>query len=119
MRLKRSCIVMNELLDTGLSELLDIPIVAICFVIGFIVKNYTKLPNKFIPLMMMGTGIISNIAIILTNHESLNAMHFICGAISGLASTGSYELIVNTFGLKKSKNDEPPDDEIVDESTEE
>ena len=42
---------------------------------------------------------------------------FISGAISGLASTGSYEFIINAFGLKnKKENDDTK--EVIDEENE-
>ena len=80
-----------------------IPIVVACFVLGYVIKNYIpKIPNKVIPLIMIIIGIIINIVItILTPDTSITVVTIIAGAASGLASTGSYELIRTTFGLTK------------------
>lgn len=51
---------------------------------------------------MLLVGIIANVIITCTNGETVTLTTFLGGATSGLASTGSYELIVNTFNLKDS-----------------
>lgn len=97
------------MVDTSLiTQFLIIPIIALCFVIGFVIKNYTKLPNKYIPLIMLVCGIIFNVILTITSSDKITIMTFISGAISGLASTGSYELIRNALGLNPTNktNDE-------------
>ena len=88
----------------GLSDVIVIPVVLICFMIGYEIKNHTKIPNDKIPLCMVIIGIITNIVITHDNNESITLTSIIYGAFSGLASTGSYELIVNMFKLKENKN---------------
>lgn len=90
--------------DTSdLKNCVVIPIVVACFVLGYVIKNYIpKVPNKIIPLIMIVIGIILNIVItLLTPEASITVVTIIAGAASGLASTGSYELIRTTFGLTK------------------
>lgn len=90
--------------DTSdLKNCVVIPIVVACFVLGYVIKNYIpKVPNKIIPLIMIVIGIILNIVItLLTPEASITVVTINAGAASGLASTGSYELIRTTFGLTK------------------
>lgn len=93
---------MNEINIMGL---INIPIVAICFILGYVIKNYIKkIPNKYIPLIMLGVGSVTGITMSLMSND-MDIMHsIISGAVSGLASTGAYEFIVNTFGLKVNKD---------------
>ena len=113
------------------SSLINIPVVAVCFVVGYLIKNsIPKIPNKCIPSVVTVVGAIAGVIISATSGDtSLSSISngFISGAISGLASTGSYEFIINAFGLKnKKENDdtkevineenEAEDDTITDES---
>ena len=76
-----------------LSEYLVVVVVAICFAIGYIIKNSCPIiPNKYIPLIMGILGVILNVW--------LNAWNFtpeilLGGLASGLASTGAFELVRN------------------------
>ena len=91
------------------SSLINIPVVGICFVVGYLIKNsIPKIPNKCIPSVVTVVGAIVGVIISATSGDaSLSSISdgFISGAISGLASTGSYEFIVNIFGLKNKKED--------------
>ena len=111
------------------SSLINIPVVGICFVVGYLIKNsIPKIPNKCIPPLVTVVGAIIGAVISAINGDaSISAIGngFISGAISGLASTGSYEFIVNIFGLKNKKEDsviteeseEEPEDTSIDSNS--
>ena len=103
------------------SSLINIPVVAVCFVVGYLIKNsIPKIPNKCIPSVVTVVGAIAGAIISAASGDaSLSSIGngFISGAISGLASTGSYEFIINAFGLKnKKENDDTK--EVIDEENE-
>lgn len=77
---------------------LVIPVVVInCLSIGFLIKtSLTFIPNDKIPLIVVVAGIFYNSWI---NNWTLTPKVFIEGVVSGLASTGSFELIRN-LGIK-------------------
>ena len=81
---------------TDISFLLDFvdPIIlGICLAMGYALKNaFEKFPNKFIPLTAMCIGMV--LAIVL-NFQNLTAEVILGGMISGLASTGLYEMLKN------------------------
>ena len=102
-------------------SLINIPVVAVCFVVGYLIKNsIPKIPNKCIPSVVTVVGAIAGVIISAASGDaSLSSIGngFISGAISGLASTGSYEFIINAFGLKnKKENDDTK--EVIDEENE-
>lgn len=71
------------------SEYLVPMIVMFCLVVGYIVKKWIKdVDNKYIPTIVVITGALCNV---FYSGVSLEAIVF--GAISGLASTGMYELV--------------------------
>ena len=103
------------------SSLINIPVVGICFVVGYLIKNsIPKIPNKCIPSVVTVVGaIVGAIISAASGDASISSIGngFISGAISGLASTGSYEFIINAFGLKnKKENDDTK--EVIDEENE-
>ena len=107
--------------NCDVSSLINIPVVAVCFVVGYLIKNsIPKIPNKCIPSVVTVVGAIAGVIISATSGDtSLSSISngFISGAISGLASTGSYEFIINAFGLKnKKENDDTK--EVIDEENE-
>lgn len=96
--LSKGCDIMIDV--TIFSGLLVIPVVIICFLMGYVIKNYTPIKNKNIPLIMMVLGVVINVVLTLTDKNTgLNLMTFVSGAVSGLASTGSYELIKNSMNI--------------------
>lgn len=111
-----------DMSNFDITSIISIPILALCFVLGYVIKNYTKVPNKHIPLIMVVVGAIASVVVSILNGDSATGSlgnGIITGAVSGLASTGSYEFIVNTFGLKSKKNEsEDTADENVEEITE-
>lgn len=84
-----------------ITQYLVIPVVVACFLIGFVVKNYTKIPNKFIPLIMLVAGIIINVLINIPA-GTFSMICVIQGGLSGWASTGLHETIAKTIGYKNT-----------------
>jgi MFS superfamily sulfate permease-like transporter len=77
-----------------LFEFIDPIILGICLASGYALKYaFEKFPNRFIPLcaLVLGTilSIVCNISVGITAEVILGGM------ISGLASTGLYELLRN------------------------
>lgn len=76
-----------------LSQYLSVVVVGICLCVGFVIKNSLDfIPNKYIPAIMLVLGTTINI---LMNLNGINAEVILVGMLSGLASTGLYELFKN------------------------
>lgn len=76
-----------------LTQYLSIVVVGICLCIGYVIKNSLDfIPNKYIPLIMLVLGLAINI---LININGINAEVILTGMLSGLASTGMYEMFRN------------------------
>lgn len=91
------------------SNYIVITVVAFCFIIGFYIKNYTKIPNKFIPLIMLGCGVIFNVILAVIHNDTLSLTTFLSGAISGLSSCGTYDFLSKSLNFSKNEdsNDSP------------
>ncbi len=78
------------------------PLIVIgCWALGYVLKHAVKTDviNPFIPLILMITGIISNIwSTGVFSYEMV-----VAGAISGLAATGVYEAISNILNLSSEE----------------
>ena len=92
----------------GAESYLIIGVIVTCFVIGYVIKHYTKIPNEYIPIIMLCLGVIINVLLTIstTNYEtgepnSVNLVTIISGALSGLASCGLYDMLSKSLGLKK------------------
>ena len=84
-----------------LNPYMSVPVVAICFVVGYVIKNSTifgKLPNENIPLIVTVVGAIFGLLMVGLSPEG-----FIIGAVSGLASTGIHQVRTQFCELKASK----------------
>lgn len=84
-------------MDFGfLSDYLVILVIGICACAGYMLKNLipTDKINKYIPLIMGTLGIVLNLWV---NSWTVSPEIILGGMASGLASTGSYELIKNLF----------------------
>ena len=81
-------------------------ILGICLLVGFVLKiAFDKFPNKYIPLCALCMGTI--IAILINLQSGINAEVILGGMISGLASTGLYEMLRNLLDkYGKSKEGE-------------
>ena len=84
-----------------ITSYLVVPVILICCLIGYVIKNYTKLNNKNIPVIMLIVGSISNIGIALSNGDVVTVSTVLAGAISGLASSGFYDVITKSLFPKK------------------
>lgn len=77
-----------------LTQYVSIVVVGICLCVGYIIKNSLDfIPNKYIPLIMGVLGLTLNILINLSS--GINADVILVGLLSGLASTGLYEMFKN------------------------
>ena len=122
--------------DISITSLISVPVVAACFIVGYMIKHMTPIKNKYVPSIVICVGVIASVVIGIVNTNDMDAgqiLNFIItGAISGLASTGSYEFISHTLKLpteeENGENDEPdetanldnePDDDVEDSSEDE
>lgn len=79
---------------TYLFEYVDLVTLGICLCIGFALKTaFDSFPNKYIPLAALSAGCLVNVLINLSS--GINAVVVLGGMISGLASTGLYEMMRN------------------------
>lgn len=88
---------------TFLFDYIDLVTLGICLCIGFALKYaeiFDFFGNKYIPLTMMLVG--CSIAIV-TNIGNVNAAVVLGGMISGLASTGLYEMMRNLLNFDGKK----------------
>ena len=82
----------------ALSEYVVVIVMAICLAVGYIIKHFLPLDNKWISLIMGALGIVLNIwvsGLVFTPQILLG------GIASGLAATGAFELIKNMAGRQK------------------
>lgn len=76
-----------------LSQYLSVVVMGICLCVGYVIKNSLDfIPNKYIPAIMLVLGTTINI---IMNLNEINAEVILVGMLSGLASTGLYELFKN------------------------
>lgn len=76
-----------------LSRYVVIVVLAICLCIGYIIKHSISfVPNKYIPLIVAIVGVIVNVWI---NGWTFTPEILLGGLASGLASTGTHELVRN------------------------
>jgi MFS superfamily sulfate permease-like transporter len=82
---------------TFLTNFIDPIILGICLLIGFALKHaFEKFPNKYIPLFALSLGTL--LCVIINFKSGVTAEIILGGMISGLASTGLYELLRNMIG---------------------
>lgn len=83
-----------------LIQYVNLIVVGICLCVGYVIKNSLDfIPNKYIPLIMCILGLISNILISFTT--GINAEVILTGMLSGLASTGLYEMFKNLINKEE------------------
>jgi len=76
-----------------LTQYVVLVVVAICFGVGFVIKNSLDfIPNKYIPLIMAVLGIVLNVWL---NGWTFTPEILLGGLASGLASTGAFEAFKN------------------------
>lgn len=85
---------------SGLTQYLSLVVMGICLCVGYVIKNSLDfIPNKYIPAIMLVLGTIINV---LMNLSGISAEVILTGMLSGLASTGLYEMFKN-FISKEEK----------------
>ena len=78
---------------TFLNEFLVVIVLAFCLGVGFIIKySLDFIDNKYIPLIMGIVGVTFNVFV---NSGAVTPIVIVGGLISGLASTGLYEMFRN------------------------
>ena len=81
-----------------LSEFINLGILGICLCIGYVIKTSLDfIPNKYIPLIMLVLGSVLGI---VTNLNDLSINVVLTGMVSGLASTGMYEMFKNLINME-------------------
>lgn len=89
---------------TFLTNYINPMILGICLMVGYAIKTaIPKIPNRFIPLSAL---IVGTIIAILVNYPSINVEVVMGGMISGLASTGLYEMLRNLLNKDRKKKSE-------------
>jgi hypothetical protein len=80
-------------------------VLAICLCLGYVIKHSIPfIPNKYIPLIMAIAGIILNVWI---SGWQFTPEILLGGLASGLASTGTYEMIKNITEKKAAEESTP------------
>ncbi len=78
----------------------------ICLCVGFALKYarlFQRLGNQYIPLIMLILGTVVNVMI---NWPQAGSQVILGGMISGLASTGLYEMLRNMLKSKKTDSED-------------
>lgn len=76
-----------------ITQYVVIIVLAICLCLGYIIKHSISfIPNKYIPLIMAIAGVILNVWI---SGWQFTPEILLGGLASGLASTGTYEMVRN------------------------
>lgn len=89
---------------TFLTNYINPLILGICLLVGYAIKTAVpKLPNRFIPLSALLLGVIIGVVM---NYPGINAEVILGGMISGLASTGLYEMMRNLLDKDGKKDSE-------------
>ena len=108
----------------GAESYLIIGVIVTCFVIGYVIKHYTKIPNEYIPIIMLCLGVIINVLLTIstTNYETggantVNLVTIISGALSGLASCGLYDMLSKSLGLKKQDGGSQSNSNVSEDSS--
>ena len=73
-----------------LNEYLVVVVLGICLCVGYVIKHSLDfIPNKYIPLIMLILGTVTNV---LMNIGHIDATVILAGMFSGLASTGLHQV---------------------------
>ena len=89
---------------TFLMEYIDLVTLGICLCVGFAMKQaFTWFNNRYIPISMLVLGTIISIA---SHIGSIDTTVILSGMISGLASTGLYEMLRNLLNKEDSSSEE-------------
>ena len=88
----------------NLDAYIIVPIVILCFVVGYVIKNsaiFGNVANQNIPLIVTVVGAVFGLLMVGLTPEG-----FIMGSVSGLASTGVHQFSAQLFEIKAGKEAE-------------
>jgi len=93
----------NVSMDLGfLTNYVNVLTLGICLCVGYALKTaFNKFPNKYIPLVGLILGCVINVLLYLDS--GINAEVILSGMISGLSSTGLYEMFRNLLAKDSEK----------------
>ena len=78
---------------TFLTNYINPLILGICLLVGYVIKTaIPQIPNRFIPLSVLVLGTVIAVGM---NYPDVSAELILGGMMSGLSSTGLYELLRN------------------------
>ena len=78
-----------------LNDYIVVLVMAICLAIGYIIKHFLPMDNKWIPLIMGCLGVLINVWV---NAWGFTPEILLGGLASGLAATGAFEMVRNLVG---------------------
>ena len=78
-----------------LNDYIVVLVMAICLAIGYIIKHFLPMDNKWIPLIMGCLGVLINVWV---NAWGFTPDVLLGGLASGLAATGAFEMVRNLVG---------------------
>ena len=97
-----------------LSNYLVIPVIIACCMVGFIIKNFTDIKNKYIPGILLIVGAVLNSAIVFTDNKTITIMTIIYGGLSGLASSGIYDFFIKALFDKSKEIEKEIEEDLID-----
>ena len=78
-----------------LNDYIVVLVMAICLAVGYIIKHFLPMDNKWIPLIMGCLGVLINVWV---NTWVFTPEILLGGLASGLAATGAFEMVRNLVG---------------------
>ena len=78
-----------------LNDYIVVVVMAICLAVGYILKHFLPMDNKWIPLIMGCLGVLINVWV---NAWGFTPEILLGGLASGLAATGAFEMVRNLVG---------------------
>lgn len=76
-----------------ISQYINITILILCVVVGYVWKTFTPLANNYIPLVVTLLGVILSVLNGVALHQTISLDVIAVGMVSGLASTGLHQLV--------------------------
>ena len=76
-----------------ISQYINITILILCVVVGYVWKTFTPLANNYIPLVVTLLGVILSVLNGVALHQAISLDVIAVGMVSGLASTGLHQLV--------------------------
>lgn len=74
-------------------------VITACLILGYLIKKSLNfIPNKYIPLFLTLFGAILG----CVANASVSLVSVVCGALSGLASTGLHQIFTNIIERKSN-----------------